>query len=137
MMNAETGLPNPVEVARVLAQFTPTLSRAHDALNRLAGSEIVYIDLALTVQGEAGLADLLAPLGVIAAVRPVEKVVDVARIRKKTRLTQAEFASRFGFELGTVRNWEQGRYAPNGHARVLLQVIDREPELVQTILDEA
>jgi hypothetical protein len=136
-MNGETGLPNPVEVARVLAQFTPTLSRAHDALNRLAKSETVYVDLALTSAEEAGLADLLAPLGVIASVRPSEKTVDVARIRKKTRLTQAEFASRFGFELGTVRNWEQGRYLPNGHARVLLQVIDREPDLVQAILDDA
>lgn len=136
-MNAETGLPNPVEVARILAPYLPTLGRAHDALNRLATSETVYVDLALTPAEEAGLADLLAPLGLMATVRAEEKVVDVASIRKKTRLTQAEFARRFGFELGTVRNWEQGRYVPNGHARVLLQVIDREPDLVQAILDDA
>lgn len=136
-MNAETGLPNPVEVARVLAQFTPPMSRAHDALNRLAKSETAYIDLGLTSGEEAGLGDLLAPLGVLATVHPDEKIVDVASIRKKTKLTQAEFASRFGFELGTVLYWEQGRYTPNGHARVLLLVIDREPDLVQAIVDDA
>ncbi len=136
-MNAQTGMPHPVEVARVLAQFMPTLGRAHDVLNRLAKSETVYVELTLTPEEEGGLGGLLASLGVIATVRLPEKPVDVAGIRKKTRLTQAEFANRFGFELGTLRNWEQGRYAPNGHARVLLQVIDREPDLIQAILDEA
>jgi len=30
----------------------------------------------------------------------------------------------------TVRNWEQGGRQPEGPARILLQVIDREPEAV-------
>lgn len=41
----------------------------------------------------------------------------------------------FGLSDQTVRNWEQGiRSNPEGAARVLLQVIDREPEAVMRAL---
>ncbi|MBI2877023.1 MAG: helix-turn-helix domain-containing protein [Candidatus Tectomicrobia bacterium] len=61
-------------------------------------------------------------------------VIDVKAIRKRLGLTQVEFARRFGFELGSVRNWEQGRRRPEGPARVLLKVIEKEPEAVQRAL---
>jgi putative transcriptional regulator len=54
----------------------------------------------------------------------------VRRIREKTGLTQDEFAERFGLNLRTVQEWEQGRAMPEGPARVLLQVIKREPDAV-------
>lgn len=56
--------------------------------------------------------------------------VDVRAIRRKTGLSQAKFAARFGFTADAVRNWEQGRRRPEGPARVLLKVIEREPEAV-------
>lgn len=56
--------------------------------------------------------------------------IDVRAVRRKTGLTQAEFARRFGFPVGTLRNWEQGIRAPQGPARALLLVIDAEPEAV-------
>lgn len=56
--------------------------------------------------------------------------VNVLAIRKKLNLTQQEFALKFGFSLGSVRNWEQGARVPEGPARVLLTVIEREPEAV-------
>lgn len=56
--------------------------------------------------------------------------VDVRAIRRKTGLSQAKFAARFGFTADAVRNWEQGRRTPEGPARVLLKVIEREPEAV-------
>lgn len=49
-------------------------------------------------------------------------------------MTQAAFAARFAIELRTVQNWEQGQRRPEGPARVLLQVIDREPEAVMRAL---
>jgi transcriptional regulator with XRE-family HTH domain len=51
----------------------------------------------------------------------------VRRIREKFGLTQDEFAERFGLSLRTVQEWEQGRAMPEGPARILLAVIEREP----------
>ncbi len=56
--------------------------------------------------------------------------VDVAAARKKLGLSQDGFARAFGVSPGTVRNWEQGRRQPDGPARVLLRVIEKEPEAV-------
>jgi putative transcriptional regulator len=64
----------------------------------------------------------------------VPQSVDVLAIRKKLGLSQREFALRFGFSLGTVRNWEQGHRGPEGSARALLTIIDREPEAVERAL---
>jgi putative transcriptional regulator len=60
--------------------------------------------------------------------------VDVAKIRKSMKLSQREFAGRFGFAVDAVQNWEQGRRAPDGAARAYLQVIEREPEAVERAL---
>ncbi len=57
-------------------------------------------------------------------------VVDVAQVRPRLNLTQAQFARIFGVPLATLRNWEQHRREPEGPARALLVVIDREPEAV-------
>lgn len=56
--------------------------------------------------------------------------VDVKAIRKRTRLSQTAFAERFGLSVGTVRDWEQNRRLPDRPARILLAVIEREPEAV-------
>ena len=60
--------------------------------------------------------------------------VDIKAIRRRLGLTQAEFAHRYGFELGSIRNWEQGRRRPEGPARVLLHIIEKEPKAVQRAL---
>jgi len=60
--------------------------------------------------------------------------VDVAVLRKKLGLSQDRFAAIFGISSKTVRNWEQGLRHPEGPARVLLQVIDVEPEAVMRAL---
>jgi len=54
--------------------------------------------------------------------------VDVAAVRAKTQLTQAQFAGIFGFSVRTLQQWEQGRRRPERSARVLLTLIDRDPE---------
>ena len=53
---------------------------------------------------------------------------DVRSIRERLGLSQEEFATRFHLSLRTVQEWEQRRRVPEGPARVLLQVIEREPE---------
>ena len=59
---------------------------------------------------------------------------DVKRIREHFGLSQAEFAIRFGFEIDTVQNWEQGRNRPDQATQLLLKVIEAYPEDVEAIL---
>lgn len=54
----------------------------------------------------------------------------VRDLRQRTKLTQAEFASRLGVPLETIRNWEQGKRSPRGPARALLTVIAHDPDAV-------
>lgn len=60
--------------------------------------------------------------------------IDVAAIRQKTGLSQAAFALRIGVPVATIRNWEQGRRSPQGPARVLLALLDRNPRIVEETL---
>ena len=60
--------------------------------------------------------------------------LDVKAIRSRLKMTQQQFAMRFGFNINTLRHWEQGRRVPEGPTRAYLLVIDREPEAVQKAL---
>jgi putative transcriptional regulator len=50
------------------------------------------------------------------------------RVRRRTGLTQAAFATRIGVPVDTVRNWEQGKRLPAGPAKALLRILDIAPE---------
>lgn len=66
-----------------------------------------------------------------------EFVIDalhVKEIRKKTGLTQAKFCRLIDVNLGTLRNWEQGRREPTGPAKALLRAIKNDPEHVLSAL---
>ena len=60
--------------------------------------------------------------------------VDVRKVRLKMGLSQAQFATKFGFPPATLRNWEQGRSHPDAPTRVLLAVIAKHPEAVEDVL---
>jgi putative transcriptional regulator len=57
------------------------------------------------------------------------------RVRRKVGLSQVAFARRIGVPVDTVRDWEQGKRAPQGPARALLRIIDRAPETALQALD--
>jgi putative transcriptional regulator len=59
---------------------------------------------------------------------------DVSRIRARTGLSQAEFAKSIGVAKGTLLNWEHRRRTPEGPARVLLALIEKDPAIVQRTL---
>jgi putative transcriptional regulator len=59
---------------------------------------------------------------------------DVKRIRVNYRLSQGQFAAMLGISVATLQNWEQGRRAPKGAARVLLQVAAKHPETVWDVV---
>lgn len=60
--------------------------------------------------------------------------VSVREIRERLGMSQWAFAAEFGFSHGAIKNWEQGRRRPDVAARVLLTIIDREPEVVRRAL---
>ena len=67
----------------------------------------------------------------------IAKPVDVKAIRERVRKTQAEFAEAFHLPVGTVRDWEQKRRQPDAPARVLLHLIEVDPETVERLIAKA
>ena len=56
--------------------------------------------------------------------------IDVKNIRANIGMSQREFATALGISVSTLRHWERGDRVPHGPARVLLNVVAREPEAV-------
>ncbi|HIP06966.1 MAG TPA: helix-turn-helix domain-containing protein [Mariprofundaceae bacterium] len=56
--------------------------------------------------------------------------IDVKNIRANVGMSQNEFASAFGISVSTLRHWERGDRTPHGPARVLLNVVAKEPNAV-------
>ena len=64
--------------------------------------------------------------------------VDVASVRAKAgRLTQEEFARRYGFNLRTLQDWELGRAEPPAPVRAYLLVIAQAPAATERALEHA
>jgi putative transcriptional regulator len=81
---------------------------------------------------KAGLEDAIehARTGEGSTVIHVPETIDVKAIRLKTGMSQQRFCATFGISLGTLRHWEQGLRSPRGPARVLLKVVDHNPNAV-------
>jgi putative transcriptional regulator len=60
--------------------------------------------------------------------------VNVRAIRKRLALTRVAFAQRFGFSPDAVKELEIGRRTPDRSARVLLKIVEHEPEAVRRAL---
>jgi putative transcriptional regulator len=56
---------------------------------------------------------------------------DVASLRRRLHMTQAEFARAYRFSVGAVRDMEQGRSKPTGPAAALLELIAADPDDVR------
>lgn len=63
--------------------------------------------------------------------------IDVKALRRGLKLSQSEFARRYGFTAARIRDWEQGRSQPDGAIRAYLLVISREPKAVDRALSAA
>lgn len=126
-------LDRPVSLAQTLTGLGLSLRQAHTILNRLAADEAVVATLP-NVPNQMATMETLQGLGVGTEWRRAPDKVDVKAIRERLGLTQAAFAARFGLELDSVRNWEQGRYAPDPIARTLLKVIEQSPEAVDKVV---
>ena len=67
----------------------------------------------------------------------VGDAIDVHLIREKLGLSQADFASKYRFNLVALRQWEDGIAEPDAAIRAYLLVIDRNPAAVEDALKRA
>lgn len=56
--------------------------------------------------------------------------ISVKEIRALTQLSQPKFARILDVDVGTLRNWEQGRREPTGPVKALLRAIKNDPKAV-------
>jgi putative transcriptional regulator len=69
--------------------------------------------------------------------RTTRHKTDVRSLRERVDLTQAAFARMIGVSVRTLQNWEQGRREPDGPAKALLKVVERQPKAVLAALHAA
>jgi putative transcriptional regulator len=58
----------------------------------------------------------------------------VQAVRRRTGLSQAQFAAQYRINIGRLRDLEQGRTRADSALLAYLTVIDREPDLVKQAL---
>ena len=63
--------------------------------------------------------------------------IEVKNIRRKLHISQSQFAMMIGVSKSTLQNWEQGRREPEGPAKALLRVVEKQPEAVPAALQMA
>lgn len=51
--------------------------------------------------------------------------------RKKSGMSQAEFAKLLGVSVRTLQDWEQGRRQPSGAAKTLIAIAERRPDVLR------
>lgn len=57
----------------------------------------------------------------------------VIEARKKTGLSQSQFAALIGVSVRTLQGWEQGRKQPSRAARTLLAIASTKPQAVLAV----
>ncbi len=54
----------------------------------------------------------------------------IKTIREKTNLSQSVFARLLNVSASSIRQWEQGKRRPTGSTKVLLDILDKEPHIL-------
>lgn len=61
----------------------------------------------------------------------------IKQIRKHYARSTREFEKRFGIPASTMNNWEQGRRKPDPAGRLLLKIIESDPEAAEKAVHAA
>ena len=127
------GHANTPEAARILVKRHVPLRTAHAVLTEMVDCGKAFVT-APCVEDLRELKEELSGVGVIAKVH-APRPINVRAVRERTSLSQEAFSVRYGLDLATLRNWEQGRSEPDAAASTLLWTIARNPDAVETSLD--
>jgi putative transcriptional regulator len=64
----------------------------------------------------------------------IVQLPDVRAIRRRLHMSQQAFAESYRIPLATLKNWEQGRRAPDAPAAAYLQAIAARPHIIREAL---
>lgn len=60
--------------------------------------------------------------------------MNIKKVRRSLKVSQNVFSRMIGVSVNTLQNWEQGRREPDGPARALLTVAEKNPDAVYAAL---
>ena len=78
-------------------------------------------------------ADLLQSVREMKAGKAQVVTSPVTEARRKTGLSQSQFAALLGVSVRTLQGWEQGRKQPSGAARTLLAIAAVNPKALVAV----
>ena len=133
VLKADTPFHRTVTAAEALAKRGLTLLQAKRIVTRLANGESVAVEVPM-VEDQKIFEQELSCLGVVTERRDPPDEVNVKEIRERLGLSQDEFATRFGFDTASLRNWEQRRTIPERAVRSFFKVIQANPNVVEKAL---
>lgn len=115
-----------------------TIRKRHPKIDRARMAATRDADIARQIAENPDTAPDVTRLGrPVAAPLPQIAASHVRLIRRRTGLSQAEFAGALRIPLASYRNWEQGRTKPDPAARTLLYLVERDPQRVLALLAAA
>ena len=95
-------------------------------INKIANA--IELDAGQPIEGlHESLAEMKA--GKIARTTTPEQIL-LQTARKKLHLSQSKFAKLIDTPVSTIRDWEQGRFKPNGSALFLCKIAIKAPNMV-------
>lgn len=65
---------------------------------------------------------------------PAWRAREVKHLREELEMSQTEFAALLNVKTPTVRAWEQGHNIPSGAAARLLEMIEKDPQIIRKLI---
>ncbi|MFI4988317.1 MAG: helix-turn-helix domain-containing protein [Alphaproteobacteria bacterium] len=120
------------EIARLLVRAGVSVRSAKKAIDDLSAGKTIHVETPAVADYDR-MQRMMASQNV-AVHRIMSRAIDMKALRTRLGISQEDFAGRYGLDVATVRNWEQGRTKPEGPAATLLQLIDRDPDKIVELL---
>jgi len=96
-------------------------------MSKRMGEELIEAMQELLDYSE-GKIDLRTSLFPVSPVCEVISPAEIKAVRENLKMSQSIFALVIGVSKKTVESWEAGRYKPDGAARRLITIMQKDPE---------